>query len=161
MRKIPLRAALLLAALCAVPALAARPQPDRGEAMKKLTPVVYVEEIEPVLPFWVDRLGFAKTVEIPEGDRLGFVILQKDGVEIMYQTRASVQADVPALADTPMRGSLLFIEVEDLDAVARALEGVEPVVPRRKTFYGADELIVREPAGNVVTFAKFPEEGGG
>ena len=30
-----------------------------------------------------------------------------------------------------------------------------PVVPRRTTFYGADELIVKEPAGNVVTFAQF------
>ena len=122
--------------------------------MKKLTPVLYVEEIEPALPFWVDRLGFEKTVEVPEGDRLGFVILQKGGVEIMYQTRHSVQNDIPALAGQPMRGSFLFIEVEDLDAVARALDGVEPVVPRRKTFYGADELIVREPAGNVVTFAQ-------
>lgn len=123
--------------------------------MKKLTPVLYVEEIEPVLPFWVDRLGFEKTVEIPEGDRLGFVILAKGGVEVMYQTRGSVESDVPALADTPMGGSLLFIEVEDLDAVEKALAGVPPVVPRRKTFYGADEVIVREPAGNVVTFAQF------
>ena len=123
--------------------------------MQKLTPVLYVEEIEPALPFWVDRLGFEKTAEVPQGDRLGVVILQKGGVEVMYQTRASVEHDVPALAGTPMGGSLLFIQVEDLDAVARALEGVEPVVPRRKTFYGADELIVREPAGNVVTFAQF------
>jgi len=29
------------------------------------------------------------------------------------------------------------------------------VIPRRTTFYGADELIVREPGGNVVTFAQF------
>lgn len=123
--------------------------------MQKLTPVLYVEEIEPALPFWVDRLGFEKTAEVPEGDRLGFVILQKGAVEVMYQTRASVENDVPALASTPMGGALLFIQVDDLDAVARALEGVEPVVPRRKTFYGADELIVREPAGNVVTFAQF------
>lgn len=126
--------------------------------MKKLTPVVYVEEIEPVLPFWVDRLGFERAVEVPEGDRLGFVILQKGGVEVMYQTRASVQNDLPELASTPMGGSLLFIEVEDLDAVVGALDGVEPVVPRRQTFYGADELIVREPAGNVVTFARFASE---
>lgn len=126
--------------------------------MKKLTPVVYVEEIEPVLPFWVDRLGFERTVEVPEGDRLGFVILQKNGVEIMYQSRASVESDVPALASAPMGGSFLFIEVDDLDDVARALDGVEPVVPRRQTFYGADELIVREPAGNVVTFARFAAE---
>lgn len=126
--------------------------------MKKLTPVLYVEEIEPVLPFWTDRLGFQKTVEVPEGDRLGFVILSSGPVEVMYQTRASVQADIPPLADSPMRGSFLFIQVDDVDAIERALEGVEPVVPRRKTFYGADELIVREPAGNVVTFARFSEE---
>lgn len=123
--------------------------------MKRLSPVLYVEEIEPALLFWVDRLGFEKTAEVPEGDRLGFVILKRGGVELMYQTRRSVEGDVPALADTPMGGTLLFVEVEDLDEVARALEGVEPVVPRRKTFYGADELIVREPGGNVVTFARF------
>ncbi|MDB4949749.1 MAG: hypothetical protein JWM27_2398 [Gemmatimonadetes bacterium] len=123
--------------------------------MKKLTPVVYVEEIEPVLPFWVDRLGFEKVAEVPHGDALGFVILKRGSVELMYQTRASVGADVPELADTPMRGNLLFIEVEDLDEVERALAGVAPVTPRRTTFYGADELIVREPAGNVVTFAQF------
>ena len=126
--------------------------------MKKLTPVLLVEEIEPVLPFWVDRLGFEKTTEVPEGDRLGFVILRKGGVEIMYQTRHSVENDVPALADLPTKGTFLFVEVEDLDAVERALGGVEPVVPRRKTFYGADELVLREPAGNVVTFAQFPPE---
>lgn len=123
--------------------------------MKKLTPVLYVEEIEPVLPFWVERLGFEVTTEVPEGDRLGFVIMVRDGVEVMVQSRASVEGDVPELADTPMGGSVLFVEVEDLDGVARALEGLEPVVPRRTTFYGADELIVREPGGNVVTFAEF------
>lgn len=122
--------------------------------MKKLTPVLFVEAIEPALPFWVDRLGFEAITEVPEGDRLGFVILKRGDVEIMYQTRESVAGDIPPLADSPMRGSFLFVEVDDLDAVERALQGVEPVVPRRTTFYGADELIVREPAGNVVTFAR-------
>ena len=128
--------------------------------MKKITPVVMVEEIEPVLPFWVERLGFEKTVEVPHGDRLGFVILVKGGVEIMYQTVESVRADVPPLADTPAASSFLFIEVDDLEPVLAALEGVTPVVPRRTTFYGADELIVRDPAGNAVTFAKFAEAAG-
>lgn len=123
--------------------------------MKKLTPVLFVEEIEPALPFWIERLGFEKVTEVPEGDRLGFVILKKDDVEVMYQTRESVTNDVPPLADSPMRGTFLFITVDDLDSVQKTLDGIEPVVPRRKTFYGADELIVREPAGNVVTFAQF------
>lgn len=126
--------------------------------VKKLTPLLFVEEIEPCLSFWTDRLGFDKTVEVPEGDRLGFVILKKGSVELMYQTRESIQNDVSALAASPMQGSFLFIEVDDLDAIVRALDGIEPVVPRRTTFYGADELIVREPAGNVVTFARFAAE---
>ncbi len=126
--------------------------------MKKLTPILYVERIEPALSFWEDRLGYTRTVEVPHGDALGFVILEKDGVEIMYQTRDSVAADLPAVADgLTMRGSLLFIEVDDLAAVERAIEGAEVVVPRRKTAYGADEVFVREPAGNVVGFAQFGE----
>ena len=30
--------------------------------VKRLTTVLLVKEIEPVIPFWVDRLGFAKTI---------------------------------------------------------------------------------------------------
>ncbi|MBD0318870.1 MAG: hypothetical protein ICV87_00955 [Gemmatimonadetes bacterium] len=123
--------------------------------IKKLTPILYVERIEPALPFW-ERLGYARTAEVPHGDALGFVILEKDGVEIMYQTRDSVLTDLPAVADgLTMRGSLLFIEVDDLAAVERAVEGAEVVVPRRRTPYGAEEVFVREPAGNVVGFAQF------
>ena len=50
---------------------------------KKLTPVLAVESIEPVLPLW-ESLGFAKTVEVPHGDCLGFVVLQSGNVEVMY-----------------------------------------------------------------------------
>ncbi len=139
-----------------IPLLVAGAQPqDQPVVIKKLTPILYVEAIEPVLPFWTERLGFEKTVEVPEGDRLGFVILAKDGLEVMYQTRASVQADVPALAETPMEGGILFFEVDALDPIIEALEGVPVVVPRRETFYGADEIFVREPGGNLVGFAAF------
>jgi uncharacterized glyoxalase superfamily protein PhnB len=123
--------------------------------MNRLTPVLMVEAIEPCLPFWIDRLGFSKTAEVPEGDALGFVILARDGVEIMYQTRASVGHDVAPLASNPMGGSMLYIDVEDIDAVEQALAGVDSVVPRRTTFYGAEEVIVREPGGNSVAFAQF------
>ena len=123
--------------------------------MKKLTPVLNVETIEPVLPGWVDRLGFEKTAEVPHEDALGFVILKQGSVEIMYQTRASVEADLGSDAGIPLGGTSLFIEVDDLDDVERRLDGVQHVIPRRKTFYGADEIVVREPAGNLVIFAHF------
>ena len=126
--------------------------------LKKLSPVLMVDAIEPVLPFWVDKLGFEKTVEVPHDGHLGFVILVKDGIEVMYQTKASVAADVPPAAASPMKGTFLFFEVDDLSAIEKALKGVTPVVPKRKTFYGSTELIVREPAGNTVTFAEFPKD---
>lgn len=122
----------------------------------RLTPVLMVDAIEPALPFWVDRLGFSKTTEVPHHDRLGFVILERDGIEVMYQTKASVADDVTPLAGAPMAGTFLFFQVENLDDIERRLNGITPVIPRRKTFYGADELIVREPCGNAVTFAQFP-----
>lgn len=123
--------------------------------MRRLTPVLVVDAIEPALAFWVDRLGFKKTTQVPHDGHLGFVILERDAVQIMYQTRASVAADVPPLGDTPGRGTFLFLEVDDLDRIAQVFKDLKPVIPRRKTFYGADELILREPGGNVVTFAQF------
>ena len=125
--------------------------------MRKLSPLLTVEAIEPCLPFWVERLGFAKTVEVPDGSSLGFVILAKDGVEIMYQSRASVAKDIPPMASgaagaMPAMG--LFIEVGDIDAIEQSLSGVPHVIPRRKTFYGMDEVVVRDPGGYVVVFAQ-------
>lgn len=123
--------------------------------MKKLTPILYVDTIEPCLPFWVDRLGFAKTVEVPEGEKLGFVILAKDGIELMYQTWDSAAKDIAgAVKRTSGRSAALYFEVDDLDGIERAMKDADIVHPRRKAFYGATEIFVREPGGHVVGFAQ-------
>ena len=124
--------------------------------MKKLTPIMTVDAIEPCLGFWTERLGFTVTTQVPHDDRLGFAILAKEGVEVMYQTQSSIEADVPSVAEIGAgTRSLLFIEVADVHDIARRLEGVEVVVPMRKTFYGAEEIFVRAPCGTVVGFAQF------
>jgi hypothetical protein len=129
-------------------------QTVQQSAMKKLSPVIMVDAIESCVPFW-ERLGFTKTAEVPEGDRLGFVILAKDNVEVMYQTHESVQKDAAGLVPRAHgHGAGFFIEVSDIESIVRALEGIEVVVPRRQTFYGMDEIGVREPGGHVVMFAQ-------
>src|SRR6202158_5016441 len=72
--------------------------------VKRITPVLFVKEIEPVLPFWVDDLGFTKTIEVPHGDSLGFVALQKGNTEVMYQSYASVGEDMPLVAEASRKG---------------------------------------------------------
>lgn len=120
--------------------------------LKRISPVLMVERIEPCLAFW-EALGFDRTTDVPHGDHLGFVILEKNGLEVMYQTRESVAEDLPALAKTPMGATFLFLEVLDLNAVIEALGDAPVVFPRRKTFYGMEEIGVREPGGNAITFA--------
>lgn len=128
--------------------------------MRKLTPIITVETIEPCLQFWTDTFGFEVTVTVPHDDAIGFAILQKDDVELMYQTRASIDADLgesgaPAHlgAELTAGPALLFAEVEAIDPLLPKLGGAELVVPRRQTFYGMDEIFVRAPCGTVVGVA--------
>jgi hypothetical protein len=120
--------------------------------MQSLTPVLIVDAIEPCLIFW-ERLGFKITVQIPDGNVLGFVILNNGPVEVMYQTRASVAKDLPSLADFPSSSSL-YIHVTNIDEVIAAISGSPVLIPKRTTFYGAIEYGVREPGGNAVSFSE-------
>jgi uncharacterized glyoxalase superfamily protein PhnB len=128
--------------------------------LQTLAPVLIVDAVEPCLEFWATNLGFTKENEVPGADgKLVFASVKKDGVEIMYQTRASVVADNPAQAAELSGHSVgLFLTVAsiaDLDAAERAVAGAPVVKPRHKTFYGSTEFYVREPGGNVVGFASF------
>jgi hypothetical protein len=125
---------------------------------KKLTPVLIVDAIEPCLPLWVERLGWKTTAEVPEGDKLGFVMLEKDGVELMYQTWASVEKDLGRKSPRPTTTTVgLFLEVTDLDAIEKQIKGLPLSLPRRTTFYGMDEIGVTEAGGHMVVFAQKAE----
>ncbi len=125
--------------------------------LKKLTPVLIVEAIEPCLPLWTDRLGFTRVAEVPHGETLGFVMLSRDGIEIMYQTIASVEQDLGegmAREGGSRASAALFIEVSDLDEIVARLDGFPIVLSRRRTFYGMDEVGIAEPGGHTIVFAQ-------
>ena len=131
--------------------------PGDEMTLKQLTPVLIVDAVEPCIKFWTDRLGFAVTNQVPGPDgKLIFASVEKAGIEIMYQTKASVISEQPGTAGELMGHSVaLFITVKDLDVVAKALDGAPVVKPRHETFYGSTEIYVREPGGNTVGFAQF------
>lgn len=130
--------------------------------MNSLTPVLIVESIEECLPFWIDRLGFQKVVEVATdpskdaaGQLLGFVILVNGSVEVMLQSRASVELDAPGLIGGALQSNAVgfFIEVDDLAPVRAAIQGCEITLEERTTFYGKREIGVRAPGGFNVIFA--------
>jgi uncharacterized glyoxalase superfamily protein PhnB len=140
--------------------LASRPATQMEEKktmnVKRITPVLLVKEIEPVVPFWVEKLGFTKTVEVPDGNKIGFIAFQKGTTEVMYQTYASVEKDAPpSMASEARKGpTFLYIEVDNFDAVLAAMKDVKIVMPVRTAFYGMKEFGVQEPGGHFITFAQ-------
>jgi len=147
---------LTIAALVFVLASANSSEEIKSMNVKRITAVLLVKEIEPVIPFWVDRLGFTKTIEVPDGNRLGFVAFQKGATEVMYQTYESVEKDAPKqVSETARKGpSYLYMEVDNLDAVLAAMKDAKIVMPVRTAFYGMKEFSVQDPGGHFVTFAQ-------
>lgn len=123
--------------------------------VKRITPVLLVNEIEPVLSFWIDRLGFTKAIEVPDGGKIGFVAFQKGPAEVMYQTYASVEKDAPPSMSAARKGpTYLYLEVDNLDAVIAAMKDLEKVMPERTAFYGMREFAVQDSGGHFITFAQ-------
>jgi hypothetical protein len=123
--------------------------------IKKVTPLLVVDRIEPCLPLW-ERLGFAKTVEVPHGGDLGFVILASETGEVMLQARASLRDDDAGVA-AHAEEALLYCDVDSLAAVRKALKaagGCTILIDERSTPYGARELWMVDPAGRVIGFAE-------
>jgi len=135
--------------------------------MKRLTPVLLVEDFAESMRFWHEQLGFTVTVQVaedPEGNPegpAGFAILECGAVQLMLQSRSSVENDTPGIlpeGQLAKHGVGLFVEVEEpLDVWLPKLQGLEVTVERRDTFYGADEIGVLAPDGATLVLAHFAD----
>ena len=130
-------------------------QERKNMTIKRLTPNLYSDNVAACVKFWVERLHFEKTVEVPEPGGIAFAALQKGNIEVMYGSYGSLERE-PLVSGAFQRGTgFLFIEVDDLDAVLAAMKDVPKVAEVHKTFYGATEFTVKDPAGHLITFAQF------
>lgn len=148
-----LASALLSASVFAASADQGQPASAR---VKRITPVLYVADVEPCVKFWVERMGFTAGAQVPDGDKLAFAIVQKGDLELMYQSYASAEKDQGSAAEKvmPQGSTFLYVEVEDLDRALEAMKGVNLIQPVHTTFYGMKEFIVKDPGGHLVTFAQ-------
>jgi len=146
-------------ALFAVAAIAmARSNEETKRMINKSTPVLHVKAVEPSLKFWTGRFGFKTTIQVPERDHIGFAAIDNGSVELMYQTYEGMQANPSdPLAKAVEQGpSFIFMEVQDINAIASALHESEVVKGIHETFYGAKEIIAKEPGGHYVIFSQLP-----
>jgi hypothetical protein len=120
--------------------------------LQKLTTILIVAKIEPSLPVW-KALGYAVTVRVPEKGPLGFVILAGAAGEVMLQTRVSLAEDLPVVAKRKP-SHLLYANVPSLAKATKVLAKTKLLVPKRTTFYGADEAWFELPDGQILGIAE-------
>jgi uncharacterized glyoxalase superfamily protein PhnB len=124
--------------------------------LKKLTPNLMVEDVEQTLSFYRDVLGFQVLTTLPESAPFDFAIAQRDGVELMFQSRTSLSENVPALMGTRIGASQTFyIEVTGIrDLYQQLRDKVEIVVDFHTTFYGTQEFYFRDINGYILSFSQ-------
>ncbi len=123
---------------------------------KKLTPNLLVASVERSLAFYVDTLGFARGMTVPDASPFAFASVTSGPVEIFLNDAAGAVKEYPAFAGKPIGATgTLFIEVEGVDALHDRLKPVVKIVmPIETKFYGMREFAIEDPDGYVITFAE-------
>jgi lactoylglutathione lyase len=124
--------------------------------LKKLTPNLMVEDVGQTLTFYQDILGFHVVTTLPETAPFDFAIVQRDGVELMFQSRQSLSDNVPALTGSTIGASQTFyIEVTGIaDLYQQLRDKVDIVVDFHTTFYGTQEIYFRDINGYILSFSE-------
>jgi catechol 2,3-dioxygenase-like lactoylglutathione lyase family enzyme len=131
--------------------------------LKRVTTILFTDDVDACSAFYTERLGFEQTMAVParQPGETGnqFAAATNGQYELMFQSFKSAEDDVPGVVGRAHPPSfMLYLEVPDLDAAIARMEGLEPAISRRKTFYGSDEIGYRDPSGTVVILAEFPAE---
>ena len=121
----------------------------------KTTPIYVLEEITPSVEFWEKTFGFKRIVEVPHEGKPGFALLTNGEREVMFQSVASLSADVPAVAKRVGAGGVvLYCDVDSIEEAQAMIPPGRILVGPRRTFYGALEIFFEDPSGAVIGFAK-------
>ena len=149
---------IALVAGCAGTATQQAPHKKAETTMfKKATPILFVDDVQHSVDFFLG-IGFEKTISIPYEHGLQFAAVETDGVEIMFQAS---DVDDPTFTPEEMRARVgqgfIYFEITDFDKIIKAIGDAHIVKNAHETPYGAKEIYIREPGGNVLGFAKQAE----
>ena len=116
-------------------------------AIKRVTPMLTVPDVEAAVRFYSDTLGFRP------GNRMeGWAVVERDGVEVMF---ALPNPHMPPFAAPRFTGSLYFVMDNGVDELWDALrEKVEIVYPLENFEYGMREFAIRDNHGYLLQFGQ-------
>ena len=140
---------------------------SRTMALNKLTPNLMVEDVNRTVEFYHDVLGFEFVMGVIEElqeiltsyqpDRsLDYAMMKCGNVEIMFQAEKSLAMALPVLKGMGLGGTFtLYMELDDVsDMYARVKDTVTVVKDLHTTFYGMQELYIKDCNGYILAFAE-------
>jgi lactoylglutathione lyase len=122
----------------------------------KLTPNLLVVSVERSLAFYIDVLGFARGMTVPDEPPFAFGAVTASAVEIFFNEASGAIKEYPGFAGKPIGCTgTLFVEVAGVNELHARLQGKAKIVmPIETKFYGMREFAIEDPDGYVITFAE-------
>ncbi|RFM29143.1 VOC family protein [Deminuibacter soli] len=122
--------------------------------MDSIAPNLFVADMATSIEFY-ERLGFTRTMSVPEAAPFVWAMLTNGRVSVMLQTMESLADELPPISRAGGGSLLLYINLHNIQAYFKRLEQAVPILKGlEKTFYGATEFSVADPDGFVITFAE-------
>ncbi|MFH1187910.1 MAG: bleomycin resistance family protein [bacterium] len=138
---------------------------------KKITPNIMVADVNATVNYYKNNLDFqvvmgvGENKEIKMGDsaiesNLTWAMLKKDEVEIMLQRNDSFIGELPEFKEAKIGGTFtLYINMQNTKDFYGKIKGkVEIIKDMHKTFYGADEFVIKDLNGYIIYFAEAQNE---
>ena len=123
---------------------------------KKCTTECGVQDVNKTVKWYKNSLGFELVISVPESGKYEWALMKKDSVEIMFQTKKSLDGEIPYLKNIPVAGSIiLYIEVDNIKKMYNGLrEEIKIIKELHKTFYGSEEFAISDCNGFVLLFSE-------
>jgi uncharacterized glyoxalase superfamily protein PhnB len=137
---------------------------------KKITPNLMVADVRCATAFYCDVCGFASIMALREdgktvdespiaGAEYVFVIMTRDGVDVMVQEEKNLRGELQGEAKMRPAGlsGTYYVEVEEVDAfyehIKAKASGRVRTAPHT-SWNGMREFVVEDPDGNLLMFAE-------
>lgn len=124
--------------------------------MKKLTPNLFVNDVNKTIEFYKNVLGFELVLNVPEAGQFDWAMMKCGSVELMFQSKASAVKDLPEFDKQPIGGSLLlYIDVADVVSLCNKVKEKTKIKKDiHDTFYGTKEFAMYDGDGYLLVFAQ-------
>ncbi len=122
-----------------------------------LVPMLICEDVQEVLAFYTDVLGFEVRDRMDDVGRSGWASVQSGGARIMLASPTYIPL-APRI-DGRHPQTLYYLYVDDVSALHRSVtESGWPATDVVVRFYGMKEFETTDPAGHVLVFGQDTDE---